>query len=145
MKLVAVVFVLLLSQNSFSGYENKCPGYAPDHSWEDLNAVTAWAAGKAFARYAEKAGFDFDMEAYMADTPHWALFNFGRATGTSCLTVDVLSLFMNLDYGLAVYYSKTFVDGAPPKLVDATFKKEFVRLAEMYGFDIYLTPQGELV
>ncbi len=145
MKLVVCVLVLMLSQNSFSKYENKCPGQAPDHTWQDVMNVTYWAAGKAFANYAEKAGYTFDMQAYMEDSPHWALFNFGRATATACLTVDVLGVYLQTEYALSVYYHKSIAEGEPPAFLNTEFKNEFLRLAEDRGFDVYLTPAGVML
>lgn len=106
--------------------------YVPPHTWQELMDVTDWAAGASFSGFAQYAGVDFDNEAYRNDCPNWALFNFGRATGTEYIKIDVLAKAINLSYALQQYYSR---DESEDK---SNFKKEYFRLLKEYNFEQYL-------
>lgn len=77
------------------------PTYSPPHTWDELMAVVNWAEGGAFSSYASYAGVEFDGATYWNDCPNQALFNFGRATATQHLRVDVLSRAISRGEGLA--------------------------------------------
>lgn len=106
--------------------------YIPPHTWDELIAVQDWAAGASFSSFAKEAGVEFDNEAYREDCPNWALFNFGRATGTEFVKVDVLMKALKMSYALQQYYAK---DASEEK---SEFKKEYFRLLQASGFDKYI-------
>ena len=106
--------------------------YIPPHTWQELMDVTDWAAGASFSNFARYAEVEFDNEAYRNDCPNWALFNFGRATGTEYIKIDVFTKAMNLSYALQQYYSR---DESKDKF---NFKKEYFRLLKEYNFEQYL-------
>ena len=80
--------------------------YIPPHTNEELIQVSAWSAGGAFAFYAKYAGVEFDNEAYRNDCPNQAIFNFGLATGLSCIKVDVTTGYSSYSYALRNDYAK---------------------------------------
>jgi len=106
--------------------------YIPPHTWEELTSVQDWAAGASFSAFASQAGVNFDNEAYRNDCPNWALFNFGRATGTEFIKVDVLLKAINMSYALQQYFAK---DESEEK---SEFKKQYFRLLLVSGFDKYI-------
>lgn len=67
------------------------PPYLPG----DIEAVTRWGVGGAFASFARDAKVNFDRDAYLADCPNLPLFGFGKATATQYLHADVLQDFVN--------------------------------------------------
>lgn len=142
-----LVACLSISLRAWSSYTPKCVGYAPDHTWEQLNAVIRWSAGDAFAIYAARAGFRFDYESYQDDVPHRALYNFGRATGTTCLPNPTTLGYEQMMVALSVYYSKTLDQQGKAPVDNLIFRENYLRLAESWGFLDYLSeiPEGLLV
>jgi hypothetical protein len=67
--------------------------YIPEHTEEELRKIVIWAEGGAFNAFASYAGVEFQAERYMNDCPNWPIFNFGRATATAHISIDVLRLF----------------------------------------------------
>ncbi|TNE97620.1 MAG: hypothetical protein EP326_11170 [Deltaproteobacteria bacterium] len=106
--------------------------YIPPHTWQDLMNVTDWAAGASFSAFAKQAGVTFDNASYWEDCPNKALFNFGRATGTQYLRVDVLVKVSSLSYALQQYFAR---DTSSDK---SEFKKHYFRLLETYHFEQYV-------
>ena len=80
--------------------------YIPPHTSDDLEAVFEWAIGGAFSVYAKEARVGFDRATYVADNPYLALFNFSRATGTSCLSRDLLSGYISMAWAFQNIYRK---------------------------------------
>lgn len=108
--------------------------YVPPHTFAELNEVMHWAQGGAFATFAQFAGFSFDNKDYNADCPNRVLFNFGMATGTTYLQLDVMMLTGQTFGSLQMMYSHH----------PDTFPEKFLQLATSRGFDIYLEPQPTL-
>lgn len=103
--------------------------YIPPHSRELLEEIKAWAAGGAFSAFAKYAGYQLDGESYRADCPDWAVFNFGRATGTQFLKVDILSSAISYSDVLQRKYANS----------PETFSREFKSLALDAGMFKYFT------
>ncbi|MEM7646620.1 MAG: hypothetical protein AAF203_06915, partial [Pseudomonadota bacterium] len=114
--------------------------YVPVHSRELLYRVREWAIGNAIHFFAPKAHYEFDFEAYDDDVPHRGLYNFGQATATECLEVDVLQYYMSAFDHLNRVYQKS----RDPETKDqVNFEETFFGIAESYGFDQYLSkPQN---
>jgi len=102
--------------------------YIPPHTQQELDETVKWAGGGAFAAYAELAGMKFLNEEYKADCPNWAIFNFGRATGTQFLKVDVISRALSYSHVLQQKYAKD----------RENFPDFFRKLARDAGFIKYL-------
>lgn len=100
--------------------------YIPPYTQEDLYGVTDWAVGAVFRIHAENAGYVFDYQAYMADCPNIAIFNFGRATGMTVLNHDVLAKFINVLYAMDLAHARdpeNFVAYYKNALENSEFKK----------------------
>lgn len=110
--------------------------YIPPHTYEDLQEVSKWAAGGAFYSFAKNANYFFDREAYNRDNPNLALFNFGRATGTSCLEIDVLKGYISMVWVFESFLKKA---NRPKQEVKRTFRDFYTEAAVKQGFDIYLS------
>ncbi|NQZ01186.1 MAG: hypothetical protein HRT45_11025 [Bdellovibrionales bacterium] len=114
--------------------------YIPVHSRELLRRVQDWAVGDAFFTQANYAGFDFDHDQYLVDNPHQGLFNFGMATVTTCLEVDVITPALSMQHSLKVLKNNVESEGAAGQ---ERFAEVFYQTAVELGFDIYLTPIEE--
>jgi hypothetical protein len=102
------------------------PMYIPPHTTADLNALTVWAVGGAFASFASNAGVEFDRVAYLADCPNRALFNFALATGQTYLNQDVTIAYVNMVYRLTRDLSRspaTFHDRYLETIKETPFAK----------------------
>ena len=121
---------------------NRCEeSYVPVHSRELLQRVQHWALGIALARYSNLAGYHFDRELYDQDVPHRGLFNFGFATVTNCLEVDVISKAVGLNHQLrflALSLAEEDAESAPER-----FREFYSELAEELGFSKYLSDLQE--
>ena len=95
-KYLTVITVLLFTSQAFAIKRTCEERWTPEYELSDLIEVQTWAAIGVFVINAEEAGVEFDRSAYLDDCPSWILFNFGRATATSCLEVDVLSSYISL-------------------------------------------------
>jgi hypothetical protein len=95
--------------------------YIPPHSLEDLMAIQQWAKGAALFSFLEYTEFEFLGEVYRSDCPNWALFNFGRATGTIYLKLDVLQITISLTHELQQLYLND------PEIFNKKYKEIIVR------------------
>lgn len=102
--------------------------YIPPFTQQLIFDIQNWAVGGSFSSYANEAGVTFDGDAYNKDCPDWAVFNFGRATGTKYLKADVLQLFFGESYLLGQSYAQN----------PENFKKVYLEEAKRRGFDIYI-------
>lgn len=135
MKFLLVISVVLMGSSSSWALGGKCEeSYIPPHTSEELGEVVDWARGGAFAVFAKEAGYEFDKVSYNQENPNQALFNFGRATGTSCLQRDVLNGYVSMAWVLQNALQKS--KNASSK---EAFKKLYKEYAEKLGFEIYLT------
>ena len=114
--------------------------YVPPHDPEQLQDVVHWASVAAFARYAGAAGFRFDRKSYYQDTPNRALFNFGLATATNCLNVDVAMEYVSLENHLGTVHRRYQQPNYASSAKYQSFTEIFVYLAESFGADQYLIP-----
>lgn len=80
--------------------------YIPDHTLNDLFALTNWAVGGAYFYFAKNAGVQFDRAAYLKDCPHPRLFAYARITGSSGLRLDVMTQYNNTEYMLSDAFQK---------------------------------------
>lgn len=119
---------LLNAAATFERQNNRRPTYIPAHTRADLEAVSHWAQGGAFASFADFAGVEFSTDAYKADCPNWELFNFGRATGAEHLRFDILAQTYSLAGSLQMMYAHH----------PETFSEEYLKLARERGFLKYL-------
>ncbi|MBT7765913.1 MAG: hypothetical protein HN730_02085, partial [Bdellovibrionales bacterium] len=118
-------FARVLHKNNSVTEEDE---YVPPHTQKLLNEVQHWAQGGAFFAFIVSTDFTMNVDAYQAACPNWAVFNFGKATGTEFFKVDVLSKYFNLLYELQ-YNQLNF---------PASFSDYYFRLAQREGFDQYL-------
>lgn len=139
MKLLVTVLILLGSSSSWG--MSKCEeNYVPPHTFQDLQEVKAWATGGAFYFYAKQAGYSFNKKAYNEDNPYLALFNFGRATGTTCLEIDVLNGYISMSWA---FQSLTIKMNDPDVTMEKTFQEIYTEQALALGMDVYLTKLPE--
>lgn len=124
---------ILRSAQIFENYNNRPQVYIPEHTSQDIVAVTNWAAGSAYAAFAVKAGYNFDRETFEQDCPHRALYNFGYATERLYLKQDVLQKFFSTFNILAWLYRST----------PDTFAQDYWERARSDGFEKYLSPISE--
>lgn len=123
---------LLVVANSFHQSNTKTgPIERPSYSFHEMITVAQWARGGAISAFAEQAGYTFDQKGYMAECPNIALFNFGRATGTAYMPIDVLIYFNRDMYGLERTYGQE----------RAKFIPLFLAMAKESKMEKYLTPQ----
>lgn len=115
---------------SFERSNTRPAVYVPKHTPADLEAVSAWAEGGAFASFAVDANIKFDRAAYFRDCPNWALFNFGRANATEHLGVDVLWKFTNTLVNLNSALVKR----------RASFRQEYLEYIRPTEFAKYVDP-----
>lgn len=113
--------------------QNRDPVYIPPHTPEDIRAVTDWAGIGPFYDLVQHTRYEFDLKRYQEDCPSWALFNFGRATGTQYLKADVLNKAINSAYALHRAYA------LDPSAGKTDFQTTFDRLADHYGARPYLS------
>lgn len=111
----------------------KKPVYIPPHTFQDLIDVMDWAEGSSFASFAQFTSYQFDNDKYNAACPNRALFNFGMATGTSYLQMDVLMSAMR------TFGNLQFMLSHHPE----SFEENFLKLVRERKFDIYLSPKEE--
>lgn len=137
---LTVLFAFSLGQNSWAIKGSCEESYVPPHSTEDMRAVNQWATGGAFAIFAKQAHVYFDKCAYIADNPYPALFNFSRATATSCLEMDLMNGYMSMAWALDNIYRK-ITNGEYKD--DSTFQEVYMDLAEQMGFDRYISVPGD--
>ncbi len=107
----------------------KIPTYIPPHTMEELSAVIQWAAGGAYLDFARDAGVGFDREAYLADCPNVALFQFGKASGTEFLRADVMTAYYNTAYALTRALSRdreSFRDAYLESIMKTEFSKYLI-------------------
>ena len=136
MKLLVIVLVLLGSSITWGAADRCEESYVPPHTLEDLQDVSVWATGGAFYFYAEEAGYCFDRVAYNNDNPYLALFNFGRATGTSCLNIDVLRGYTSMAWVFQNLINKM---NDPDAALERSFQEVYDDQAVKQGMDVYLT------
>lgn len=111
--------------------------YVPVHSRELLQRVQNWARGLVLGGFAELAGYEFDFEAHDADVPHRGLYNFGFATATNCLEIDVITKAVSLRIELrvlAMSLAAEDMETAPDR-----FREIYTQLAEELEFSQYLS------
>lgn len=138
--LTLLVFVTIQVQAKKSTCSNS---YVPPHTREELEAVRKWAIGAAFNIYAKHSHFTWDQAAYVADVPNQALFNFGFATATSCLDLDVLQFYFGAEAHFVSLLRK--LDGLNPVEARIQFSEAFLAIATAYGMEKYLQPSGEML
>lgn len=135
MRMIFSLVVLLFSQGALAVKGSCQESYVPPYTMELLQDVKDWAMGGALAVHAENAGVEFDRAAYMEDCPSLALFNFGRATATQCLEVDVLNGYASGVWVLDNYYRKSLSQD-PEEVVD--FQEMYLEKAWEWGFSQYI-------
>lgn len=102
--------------------------YIPPHTPELLDRVTQWAKGGAIYSFVSYTSYTMDIEAYQADCPDWAVFNFGKATGAEYLKRDILHGVINTNAQLQFLYAKD----------KENFEAAFIEVAKSEGFFKYL-------
>lgn len=102
--------------------------YIPPHTAEELIQVRHWAKGGGFSAFLSYTDLKFDYKAYQDDCPNWAIFNFGRATATEFIKVDLLLGAINISSELQYHYAKD----------PSNFEEVFIKIAEREGFTKYL-------
>lgn len=123
--------------------DNRCEeAYVPPHDVQELAEVEAWAVGRAFLIFADKAGYLFDGDQYGEDNPYPALFYFGFATAKNCISQDVIVTYRSMLDHLARVYTK-YDDGTYQSHLK--FQEVYLKLADSYKMIKYLTPQGQLI
>jgi hypothetical protein len=103
--------------------------YIPPHTEEQLVAVKQWAKGGGFSAYLRYTNLEFDFKTYQDDCPNWAIFNFGRATGTEYIKLDLLMGAINITSELQYLYSKD----------PGNFEVAYLKVAKREGFLKYLS------
>lgn len=102
--------------------------YIPPHTPKLLDEITHWAKGGAFYSFVGYTSYTMDIEAYQNDCPDWAVFNFGKATGTQYLKRDILLGVINVNAHLQYLYAKD----------KDSFEEKFIEVAKSEGFFKYL-------
>lgn len=110
--------------------------YIPVHEDKDLDDLSDWAVGGVFSLFANKAGFVFDTETYLADNPYTELFNFGFSTGKSCLKIDIIEHSTAMYKVLQLHYNRS---RDPDTEQEEDFSQIFLRMAEEARMDHYLS------
>lgn len=140
MRILGITLIILgMSANVWGKCEES---YIPPHEYQDLVDVKNWAAGKAFAQFAKKAGVVFDVETYINDNPYPALANFGAATGFDCLKFDVTTSYVShLSVLTKYHYKVNHQDEFPDENWEEkeTFTEFYLRLAEKAGIMKYIS------
>ena len=108
--------------------------YVPPHTFSELKSVQAWAVGQAFASFSDEAQVFFDQDRYHADSPNMGLFGFGLHTGTRCLELDVVSLYVPMQVVLSRKWHQ--VDEDPE-----AFKEIYLEMIKESGFEDYLASE----
>lgn len=111
-------------------YRERPPMYIPPHTTKDLTILNSWAVGGAFSVFARQAGVTFDTARYWDDCPNKALFNFGLATATQYLNVDVTTSYTNMVYALGLALNRS----------PQTFHDEYMKQIAQTPFQKYLIP-----
>lgn len=111
-----------------SSQENPRTEYIPPHTFEELLQTKQWAKGAALFTFIKYTSYSFDGEKYRSDCPNWAIFNFGRATGTEFIKVDVLLGVTNLLSELQRVYSNS----------PDSFEEKFIQIAKREKLDQYI-------
>ena len=101
--------------------------YIPPHTIEELRLVAQWAEGGAYLTFARDAGVEFDRDAFLADCPNVALFNFGKASGTEFLRGDVMLGYYNTAYMLNMILVKSSKEEFRKKYLELISKTEFAK------------------
>ncbi len=135
MRTIFSLMVLFFSQGALAVKGNCQESYVPPYTMEVLQEVQNWAMGGAFSVHAENVGVEFDRTTYMQDCPNLALFNFGRATATQCLEVDVLNSYASAVWVLDNYYRKSLSQDPEERV---NFQEVYLEKAEEWGFSQYL-------
>jgi hypothetical protein len=110
--------------------------------WDDLSLlqeISHWAMGGAFSTFAEQAGVVFDSQSFLEDCPDIGVFNFGRATATSCMDVDVLTSFISVAHVLQNYYSRSLQKSDTQDESSVNFQEYYLSKAVEWGFIDYIT------
>lgn len=102
--------------------------YVPPHDMRLLLDVKNWASAAAFFNFAKYTRFEMNKKKYHEDCPSWAVFNFGRATGTQHFRIDILDGVINMNHAL-----QTKLINNPEE-----FEAYFLELATSLGFDKYI-------
>ena len=136
MRLILSLLIILFSANSWAVKRSCEENYVPPYDLQLLDDVKAWAMGGAFAINAKRAEVAFDKKAYLEEVPYMAIFNFGRATGTSCLEVDILGSYVSMVWVFDNYFIKILKSEDIP---EKSFKEFYLEQAEKYGFDRYIS------
>lgn len=110
--------------------------YIPEHTPELLWELRQWGIGGAFNNFAKEANVEFDRIRYNQDCPNREVFNFGLATGTSCLKMDVAAGFLSMDYVLTAHYYKSINN---PESIEMSFQDFYLEKARQTGFDGYIS------
>lgn len=119
---------LLKAAATFERENNRRPTYVPPHTFAQLEEISRWAMGGAFASFAEFAGVEFLADPYKADCPSWEIFNFGRATGSQYFAIDILGRTYSLVGSFQMMYSHS----------PETFREKYLKVAKEQGFLQYL-------
>lgn len=101
--------------------------YIPPHTPEELDLVYQWAKGGAYLTFARDAGVEFDRDAFLADCPNVALFQFGKASGTEFLSRDVMLGYYNTAYMLNMLLVKSTKEEFQKKYMELISKTEFAK------------------
>jgi len=109
--------------------ENRRSEYIPPHDQQMLEDINQWAKGGAFSAFASNAGVEFLATPYKEDCPSWAVFNFGRATGSEFLKYDILRGAINISTELQYHYAND----------RENFRANYLKVAEREQFLKYLS------
>ena len=132
MKYILMFLIVVFSEVGFA----RCEQTPPPHTREDLDAVSRWAVGAAYANYAKRVGFVFNNETYMNDNPHKDLFIFGFGS-THCLEIDIINQCLSVMSALSNLYIEHLGSETEP---DKAFSEVFLKMAEDSGMSKYLSP-----
>ncbi len=129
------ILVLIISQGALAVKGSCQESYVPEYTIDLLQEIDHWSMGGAFSSHARNAGVRFDSEAFIADCPDRAVFNFGRATATNCLEVDVLRGFASAIWVLDNYYRQSLDENSDNPV---NFQEVYLEKAEEWGFLQYV-------
>ncbi len=125
---------LLHFAQDFHNYNTRPQVYIPPHTSKDLQAVTEWAEGRAFAFFARYTPYIFNAEQYEDDCPYLSLFNFGVATEKAYLNRDVLEISLRTFATLS-----NLLHQSPEK-----FPEIYLKMVKAKGFGSYILENVEV-
>lgn len=140
MRLIFSLVVLVFSQGALAVKGSCEEAYVPPYTLDLLQEINLWGFGGALSVHARNAGVEFDSQSFMEDCPNLAVFNFGRATATSCLEVDILNGYASGVWVLDNYWRKSLDEEAREPV---NFQEVYLEKAEEWGLLQYvIVPQS---